>query len=109
MIAGDAVKDTEPLYGDYYLPRKFKIAIAVPPTNDVDVYCHDLGYIAILDENKHLVGFNVSIGGGMGVSHSVKTTYPRLADVVGFITPEQGLAVAKAVMIVQRDNGNRLK
>ncbi|GAA5836025.1 hypothetical protein JCM5353_002216, partial [Sporobolomyces roseus] len=57
QIVGEAVRDVEPLYGEYYLPRKFKIAIAVPPTNDVDVYCHDLGYIAILDENKKLAGF----------------------------------------------------
>lgn len=56
-------------------PRKFKIAIAVPPTNDVDVYCHDLGYIAILDENKHLLGFNVSIGGGMGVTQCVLASF----------------------------------
>ncbi|GAA5948800.1 hypothetical protein JCM3765_003905 [Sporobolomyces pararoseus] len=108
QIVGEAVRDVEPLYGEYYLPRKFKIAIAVPPTNDVDVYCHDLGYIAILDENKKLAGFNVTIGGGMGVTHSMKTTYPRLADVVGFITPDQGLDVAKAVLTTQRDNGNRM-
>ncbi|KAK4705861.1 sulfite reductase (NADPH) hemoprotein beta-component, partial [Phenoliferia sp. Uapishka_3] len=105
QIAGEI--DTEPLYGEYYLPRKFKIAIAVPPTNDVDVYCHDLGFIAILDEEKELLGFNVTVGGGMGVTHSVKATYPRLADVVGFITPEQGIEVAKAVLTTQRDNGNR--
>ncbi|GAA6013956.1 hypothetical protein JCM11491_003468 [Sporobolomyces phaffii] len=108
QVIGEAVRDVEPLYGEYYLPRKFKIAIAVPPTNDVDVYCHDLGYIAILDENKKLAGFNVTIGGGMGVTHSMKTTYPRLADVVGFITPDQGLEVAKAVLTTQRDNGNRM-
>ncbi|GAA5825201.1 hypothetical protein JCM11251_006140 [Rhodosporidiobolus azoricus] len=107
QIAGEAVKDVEPLYGEYYLPRKFKIAIAVPPYNDVDVFCHDLGYIAILDENKKLLGFNVTIGGGMGVTHSMKATYPRLADVVGFCTPDQGLEVAKAVLTTQRDNGNR--
>ena len=108
QIFGEAVKDVEPLYGEYYLPRKFKIAIAVPPDNDVDVYCHDLGSIAILDDKKELLGFNVTIGGGMGVTHSVKTTYPRLGDVVGFITPEEGLNVAKAVLTTQRDNGNRL-
>ncbi|ORY64746.1 hypothetical protein BCR35DRAFT_308644 [Leucosporidium creatinivorum] len=108
QIVGEAVKDVEPMYGEYYLPRKFKIAIAVPPTNDVDVYCHDLGYIAILGDNKELLGFNVTVGGGMGVTHSMKSTYPRLADVVGFITPEQGLEVAKAVLTTQRDNGNRL-
>ena len=68
QIVGEAVKDVEPLYGEYYLPRKFKIAIAVPPTNDTDVFCHDLGYIAILDDNKKLLGFNVTVGGGMGVT-----------------------------------------
>ncbi|BGP56539.1 hypothetical protein JCM8202_002055 [Rhodotorula sphaerocarpa] len=107
QIVGEAVKDVEPLYGEYYLPRKFKIAIAVPPYNDVDVFCHDLGYIAILDDKKELLGFNVTIGGGMGVTHSMKTTYPRLANVVGFCTPDQGLEVAKAVLTTQRDNGNR--
>ncbi|TKA55902.1 hypothetical protein B0A53_01599 [Rhodotorula sp. CCFEE 5036] len=107
QVVGEAVKDVEPLYGEYYLPRKFKIAIAVPPYNDVDVFCHDLGYIAILDDDKQLLGFNVTIGGGMGVTHSMKTTYPRLANVVGFCTPDQGLEVAKAVLTTQRDNGNR--
>ncbi|KAK4049151.1 Sulfite reductase [NADPH] subunit beta [Microbotryomycetes sp. JL201] len=107
QVYGEAVHDVEPLYGEYYLPRKFKIAIAVPPTNDVDVFCHDLGYIAILDDNKELLGYNVTIGGGMGVTHSMKTTYPRLADVIGFVKPEQGLEVAKAVLLTQRDNGNR--
>lgn len=68
-----AVKDFEPLYGEYYLPRKFKIAIAVPPYNDVDVFCHDLGYIAILDDDKQLLGFNVTIGGGMGVTQCVSS------------------------------------
>ncbi|GAA5860920.1 hypothetical protein JCM3774_003188 [Rhodotorula dairenensis] len=107
QVVGEAVKDVEPLYGEYYLPRKFKIAIAVPPYNDVDVFCHDLGYIAILDDDKQLLGFNVTIGGGMGVTHSMKSTYPRLANVVGFCTPDQGLDVAKAVLTTQRDNGNR--
>ncbi|KAK4046472.1 Sulfite reductase [NADPH] subunit beta [Microbotryomycetes sp. JL221] len=107
QVVGEAVHDVEPLYGEYYLPRKFKIAIAVPPTNDVDVFCHDLGYIAILGHDKELLGYNVTVGGGMGVTHSMKSTYPRLADVIGFITPEQGLEVAKAVLTTQRDNGNR--
>lgn len=71
QVVGEAVKDVEPLYGEYYLPRKFKIAIAVPPYNDVDVFCHDLGYIAILDDDKQLLGFNVTIGGGMGVTQCV--------------------------------------
>ncbi|KAF9078165.1 hypothetical protein BDP27DRAFT_1413083 [Rhodocollybia butyracea] len=106
MVAGDALKDFEPLYGEFYLPRKFKIAVAVPPTNDVDVFANDLGFIAIVD-NGELAGFNVTIGGGMGVTHGSKKTYPRTGDIIGFCTPEQGKIVAEKVMLTQRDNGNR--
>ncbi|TFK74905.1 hypothetical protein BDN72DRAFT_832618 [Pluteus cervinus] len=107
LVAGDALRDFEPLYGEFYLPRKFKIAVAVPPTNDVDVFANDLGYIAILDSSGELAGFNVTIGGGMGVTHGNKKTYPRLGDVIGFCTPEEGPFVAEKVMLVQRDHGNR--
>ncbi|KAL1716559.1 hypothetical protein EV715DRAFT_254983, partial [Schizophyllum commune] len=107
LVAGDALKDFEPLYGDFYLPRKFKVSVAVPPTNDVDVFTNDLGYIAIVGDDGELQGFNVSIGGGMGVTHGNKKTYPRLGTVIGFCTPEQGKAVAEKVMLVQRDHGNR--
>lgn len=107
MVAGEAVKDFEPLYGEFYLPRKFKIAVAVPPTNDVDVFANDLGFIAIVDEQGELAGFNVAIGGGMGVTHGNKKTYPRVADVIGFCTVEQGPIVAEKVVLTQRDNGNR--
>jgi sulfite reductase (NADPH) hemoprotein beta-component len=99
-------EEAEPLYGDTYLPRKFKTAIVVPPLNDVDVFAHDLGYIAII-ENGALQGFNVTVGGGMGASHNDPETHPRLADVVGFVKPEQMLAVAAAVLTTQRDYGNR--
>ncbi|KAG8901668.1 hypothetical protein FRC00_005539 [Tulasnella sp. 408] len=107
LVAGDAVKDHEPLYGAYYLPRKFKIAIAVPPTNDVDIFANDVGFIAIPDEKGNLSGFNVTAGGGMGVTHSNKKTYPRTADVLGFCTPDQAHIVAEKIMLTQRDNGNR--
>ncbi|KAG9290216.1 hypothetical protein G9A89_022192 [Geosiphon pyriformis] len=107
LVAGQAVQDYEPLYGPTYLPRKFKIAIAVPPNNDVDVFAHDLGFIAISDENGKLVGYNVSVGGGMGMTHNNKKTYPRLGDIIGFCTPEQGIEVAEKVMLVQRDFGDR--
>ncbi|KAJ3784367.1 hypothetical protein GGU10DRAFT_357991 [Lentinula aff. detonsa] len=107
MIAGEALKDFEPLYGEFYLPRKFKVAIAVPPTNDVDVFANDLGFIAIVDDNGELAGFNVTVGGGMGVTHGNKKTYPRTGDIIGFCTPEQGKFVAEKVMLTQRDNGNR--
>ena len=98
--------ESEPLYGPTYLPRKFKIAIAVPPTNDVDVFAHDLGLIAIIQHGE-LLGFNVSVGGGMGASHGDASTYPRLGSVIGFIEPEQLLRTAEGVIEVQRDNGDR--
>jgi sulfite reductase (NADPH) hemoprotein beta-component len=98
--------EAEPLYGESYLPRKFKTAIVVPPVNDVDVLAHDLGFVAIVADGE-LRGFNVTLGGGMGASHGDPETYPRLADVVGFIKPEQMLATAEAVLTTQRDFGNR--
>jgi sulfite reductase (NADPH) hemoprotein beta-component len=102
-----AVPDTEPLYGQHYLPRKFKIVIAVPPVNDGDVLAHDLGFIAITDAKGALAGWNVSVGGGMGMTHGETDTFPRTADVMGFCTPEQAVDVAEKVMLVQRDWGNR--
>ncbi len=99
--------ESEPLYGETYLPRKFKTAVAVPPHNDVDVYTNDLGFVAIADGEK-LLGFNVLAGGGMGATHDDATTFPRLADELGFIPPEQTLAVAAAVVSVQRDHGDRV-
>ena len=98
--------DVETLYGITYLPRKFKIAIAVPPLNDVDVFSHCCGFIAIV-ENGKLVGYNVTAGGGMGVTHGDHKTYPRLADVLGFVTPDQAVLVAEKIMLVQRDHGHR--
>ncbi|CAG8749308.1 1691_t:CDS:1, partial [Racocetra fulgida] len=109
VVAGKAVQDFEPLYGPTYLPRKFKVAIAVPPNNDVDVFAHDLGYIAIADKtNKRLLGYNVTVGGGMGMTHNNKKTYPRLGELLGFCTPEQAIDVGEKVMLVQRDFGDRI-
>lgn len=105
-VGGDANAEVEPLYGDTYLPRKFKIAIAVPPMNDVDVFSHCLGYVAIVVGGK-LLGFNVCVGGGMGTTHGNKKTYPRLSDVMGFCTVEQAVEVGEHVMTVQRDYGDR--
>ncbi|MEO5626712.1 MAG: assimilatory sulfite reductase (NADPH) hemoprotein subunit [Dokdonella sp.] len=104
-VAGDE-GESEPLYGATYLPRKFKIGLAVPPTNDIDVFAQDLGLIAII-ENGELKGFNVAVGGGMGASHGDPTTWPRLGDVIGFVAPERLLALATGVLTVQRDFGNR--
>lgn len=107
IVAGTPeVEEVEPMYGPLYLPRKFKIAIAVPPTNDIDVFSNDLGLIAIVEDGK-LIGFNVAIGGGMGSSHGDKATYPQLAKVIGFCKPEQIYEVAEKTITVQRDYGNR--
>jgi sulfite reductase (NADPH) hemoprotein beta-component len=106
-LSRPAVVDAEPLYGIHYLPRKFKIVIAVPPHNDGDVFAHDLGFIAITDAKGELEGWNVSIGGGMGMTHGELDTFPRTGDVIGFCTPEQAIDVAEKVMLVQRDWGNR--
>jgi len=101
-------EDSEPIYGNRYLPRKFKIAIAVPPSNDVDIYANDLGFIAIANERGELDGFNVTVGGGMGMTHGEPATYPRLASVMAFCRPEQILAVAEQVVTTQRDYGDRV-
>jgi sulfite reductase (NADPH) hemoprotein beta-component len=106
LVAGGEAED-EPIYGKTYLPRKFKIVIAVPPSNDVDIYGHDLGYIAITDANGKLVGFNVTVGGGLGMSHNQLETFPRIADVMGFCTVQQAVEVAEKVLMVQRDFGDR--
>ncbi|MGP7816649.1 assimilatory sulfite reductase (NADPH) hemoprotein subunit [Niallia sp. 01092] len=100
------IEEVEPMYGALYLPRKFKIGIAVPPSNDIDVYSQDLGFIAIIEEDK-LIGFNVAIGGGMGMTHGDKATYPQLAKVIGFCTPDKILDLAEKVITIQRDYGNR--
>lgn len=103
---GSAQPAVEPIYGDTYLPRKFKAAFAVPPQNDVDVFAQDLGFIAIVEHGK-LAGFNITVGGGMGMSHGETATYPRLGDVLGFCSPGQVNAVAEAVVTTQRDFGDR--
>ncbi len=104
--AAGSGEEAEPIYGETYLPRKFKIGFAIPPYNDVDVFAQDLGFIAVV-ENDELRGYNVSVGGGMGATHGDPETYPRLGDVVGFVAPEQVVAVAEAVVTAQRDYGNR--
>jgi sulfite reductase (NADPH) hemoprotein beta-component len=98
--------EVEPVYGRTYLPRKFKITVAVPPSNDVDAFAHDLSFIAIV-EGGRLAGFNVAIGGGMGMSHGQEATYPRLADVIGFCGVAEVVEVAEKVVLVQRDFGDR--
>lgn len=103
---GSQNEEQEPIYGETYLPRKFKTVIAIPPVNDVDVFAHDLGLIAIV-ENDQIIGYNITVGGGMGVTYSTPETYPRLANVIGFVTPDEVLDIAAAVVTTQRDFGNR--
>lgn len=99
---------SEPFYGRTYMPRKFKIGFVIPPSNDIDVYSQDLGFIAVVEDGR-LLGFNVAIGGGMGRTDQAPTTYPRLADVIGFIEVAQLQETVDAVMGVQRDYGDRLE
>jgi sulfite reductase (NADPH) hemoprotein beta-component len=106
-IAGGEQEVVEPIYGKTYMPRKFKIGVAVPPSNDIDVYANDLGFIAILDDDGNIAGWNVALGGGMGMTHGEPETYPRTADVIGYCEAKDGLAVAEAVVTVQRDWGDR--
>jgi sulfite reductase (NADPH) hemoprotein beta-component len=101
--------DEEPIYGRTYLPRKFKIVVAVPPSNDVDIYAHDLSFIAIVDEaDRRITAYNVAIGGGMGMTHGNEATYPLLAQILGSCSPDQAVAVAEAVVRVQKEYGNRV-
>jgi sulfite reductase (NADPH) hemoprotein beta-component len=106
-IASGGEPVVEPIYGKTYLPRKFKTVVAVPPSNDVDVFAHDLGFIAILNAEGEVEGWNVSVGGGMGMTHGAPETYPRTAEIMGFCRTEDALAVAEAVVTVQRDWGDR--
>lgn len=109
-LDGEKVESTaeevEPIYGKTYLPRKFKIAVAVPPSNDVDIHANDLSFVAIVEDSK-VVGYNVAVGGGMGMTHGAEETYPRLADIIGFCLPDQVVDVAEKVILVQRDFGDR--
>ncbi|MEM9688524.1 MAG: NADPH-dependent assimilatory sulfite reductase hemoprotein subunit [Pseudomonadota bacterium] len=98
--------DVEPIYGNTYLPRKFKTAFAIPPQNDTDVFAQDLGFIAIVEDDE-LIGYNVTVGGGMGMSHGEPATYPRLADQLGFVSVDDHLKVGEAVVTTQRDHGDR--
>lgn len=107
VVGGEDAAEIEPVYGKTYLPRKFKTVIAVPPSNEVDIFAHDLGFIAILDEKNRVTGWNVTVGGGMGMTHGETDTFPRTADVMCFVAPEDALKTAEAVMTVQRDWGNR--
>ncbi|WP_426059787.1 NADPH-dependent assimilatory sulfite reductase hemoprotein subunit [Hymenobacter sp. B1770] len=100
------VVDDEPIYGKTYLPRKFKIALAVPPYNDADIFSNDIGLIAI-EENGQLLGYNVAVGGGLGLTFGLPETYPRLADIIGFVAAADVVDVCEKIVTIQRDWGNR--
>ncbi|WP_299577578.1 NADPH-dependent assimilatory sulfite reductase hemoprotein subunit [uncultured Sunxiuqinia sp.] len=102
----DSKTEVEPIYGNRYLPRKFKIGVAIPPYNDVDIFSQDLGFIAIEEDGK-LLGYNVTAGGGLGSTFGIPEAYPRLADVIGFCTPEQAVDLAEKIVLVQKDHGDR--
>lgn len=102
----NAGKDEEPIYGKTYLPRKFKIALAVPPYNDTDIFANDIGLIAI-EQDGELLGFNVAAGGGLGMTFGMPETFPRLADILGYVPASEVLRVCEAIITTQRDHGNR--
>jgi sulfite reductase (NADPH) hemoprotein beta-component len=103
----DRQSEEDPLYQDRYMPRKFKIAIAIPPNNDVDVFANDIGLIAVIEDNK-LKGFNIAIGGGMSTTHGNPDHYARLGSVIGFVdTREKLLKAVYEILTIQRDFGNR--
>ena len=104
--SGDGGDEPEPLYGETYLPRKFKIGVAVPEDNTIDVLSNDLGFIAIF-EGETLRGYNVAVGGGLGMTHNKATTYPRLGSLIGSIGPDDLVRAARAVIGLQRDHGDR--
>ena len=105
-VTPEPESDAEPIYGKTYLPRKFKIGIAVPPSNDIDVFANDLGFIAII-ENEKIAGYTITVGGGMGMNHGQEKTFPRIADTLGFCTPQQVINVAEKIVTTQRDYGDR--
>ena len=106
LAGGGQGDEIEPLYGAHYLPRKFKVGIALPEDNCIDLYANDLGFLAVVRDGQ-VIGYNVSVGGSMGVTPAAKKTFPALAERMAFVTPDQAVDVAKAVVAVQRDYGNR--
>ena len=105
-ISKKKLEEIEPIYGKTYLPRKFKIAIAFPEDNCVDVYTNDIGIVPEIT-NGQVIGFNILVGGGLGMSHGAKDTFPRLADPLCFISPNEILDITKSIVLVQRDFGDR--
>lgn len=108
-VGGDALVDFEPIYGPSYLPRKFKVNITVPPYNDVDVWSSDVGLVTIVDpETQEVTGYNMYVGGGMGTTHNNKKTYPRTGSLFGYLPSSDVIKAIEGVMVIQRDNGDRV-
>jgi sulfite reductase (NADPH) hemoprotein beta-component len=105
LVAGGPAEE-EPMFGPTYLPRKFKIVVAVPPHNDVDLFAHDIGFI-VHEKDGVVEGYDVTVGGGMGMTHGETDTFPRTADWFAFVTPDQAVRTAAAILMTQRDHGNR--
>jgi sulfite reductase (ferredoxin) len=109
---GDVVHSTEPaadepIYGKAFLPRKFKIAVAAPGDNSVDLYTNDVGVVPFVDAQRNVLGFNLTVGGGLGMTHGKTATFPRLADEFAFVPADRLLDAVRAMVIVQRDHGDR--
>lgn len=105
-LEGGSDEDFEPIYGKVYLPRKFKTAVGLASDNCTDIYTNCLGFMGVVRDGE-LIGYNVVVGGGLGITPSAKKTFPRLASRMAFVTPEQAVGVAEAVVKVQRDFGYR--
>ena len=97
----------EPIYGQHYMPRKFKIGVTVPGDNSIDIYTNDLGLVVITDANGELQGFNILAGGGLGRTHNKEETFPRMADAIGYVSKEEVYDLVKAIVATQRDYGDR--
>lgn len=108
QLAGGQIPENfeEPIYGHNYLPRKFKMGVALPGDNIIDVHTQDLGFLAVC-EDFHIIGYNILVGGSFGTTPSVAKTFPAIAQPMCFVTPDQAIDVATAVVKVQRDFGNR--
>lgn len=104
IIVNDPI---EPIYGQRYLPRKFKFAVTVPGDNSLDLFTNDVGLVTIVNDKDELLGFNVMVGGGMGRTHNKETTFARVADPLGFVSKDDVLELCKAILATQRDHGNR--
>lgn len=97
----------EPIYGKYYMPRKFKICLTVPGDNSIDVYTNDISLVVMTDDAGELEGFNVLAGGGLGRTHNKEETFARMSDPIGFVTKDEVFDLVKAIVATQRDYGDR--